>query len=119
MENTAPAVARPAVLSLTIKERAALYAAYMPFITQGAIFVPTQKSYTLGDDVVVILSLIDDPQRYPVAGKIVWIAPAGLATRTQGIGVQLPNDENGIKLKLKIEAMLGSAMASTRKTHTL
>lgn len=119
MENTTPAAVRTAVLSLNIKERAGLYASYMPFITHGAIFVPTQKNYTLGEEVVVILTLIDDPQRYPMTGKVVWIAPTGLATRTQGIGVQLPHDENGLKLKLKIEALLGSALASSRKTHTL
>ena len=33
--------ARPGVLSLNIRERAALYAAYMPFLRGGGIFIPT------------------------------------------------------------------------------
>lgn len=37
------AVARPSVLSLPIKEKAALYAAYMPYLTNGGIFVPTNR----------------------------------------------------------------------------
>jgi type IV pilus assembly protein PilZ len=118
-QQTTSGASRPSVLSLNIKERAGLYAAYMPFITQGGLFVPTQKSYNLGEEVVVILTLIDDPQRYPLTGKVVWVAPSGLATRAQGIGIQLPADEVGTKLKIKIEGLLGSAMASSRKTHTL
>jgi hypothetical protein len=38
--NGQSAGARPAVLSLSIKEKAALYAAYMPYLKNGGIFVP-------------------------------------------------------------------------------
>ena len=44
--GAAPAPAgspRPAVLSLAIKEKAALYAAYMPYLKHGGIFVPTTR----------------------------------------------------------------------------
>jgi type IV pilus assembly protein PilZ len=58
--NTVP-VARPTVLSLAIKEKAALYAAYMPFLKNGGMFVPTQKPYKLGDEIYLILALMDDP----------------------------------------------------------
>ena len=50
-----PAVARPSVLSLPIKEKAALYAAYMPFLSNGGIFVPTTKPYKIGDEIYLIL----------------------------------------------------------------
>ena len=59
--------ARPAVLSLSIKEKAALYAAYMPYLKSGGMFVPTTRPYELGDDVYLILTLLDDPTRIPVA----------------------------------------------------
>ena len=35
--------ARPGVLSLAIKEKAALYAAYMPWVVGGGLFVPTTR----------------------------------------------------------------------------
>ncbi len=38
-----PAAARPSVLSLNINSKSALYAAYMPFIKNGALFVPTAR----------------------------------------------------------------------------
>ncbi len=110
---------RPAVLSLSIKEKAALYAAYMPYLTTGGIFVPTSRSYQLGDEVYLILTLMDDPTKTPVAGKVVWISPSGGGSRQPGIGVQFPSDESGISARKKIEDVLGSALKSARPTHTI
>jgi type IV pilus assembly protein PilZ len=110
---------RPTVLSLVIKERAGLYAAYMPFIDGGGLFIPTQKEYAMGDMVYVILQLMDNPKRFSVSCKIVWLSPAGMSQKNQGIGVQIPYDETGNEMRLFIEKSLGSAMGSSRKTHTL
>ena len=85
------ATPRPSVIQLSIKEKAALYAAYIPAFNDGGIFIPTTRDYALGDDVYVLLSLPDDPQRYPVAGKVAWITPERAAGgRTQGVGVLSP-----------------------------
>lgn len=112
--------ARPAVLSLAIKEKAALYAAYMPFLKQGGIFVPTNKTYRMGDDIYLILTLMDDSGKYPVAGKVVWITPAAANNnKAQGIGVQFPADDSGQRVKMRIEEILGAAIGSSRATHTL
>jgi type IV pilus assembly protein PilZ len=115
----AAAGARPAVLSLAIKEKAALYAAYMPYLRNGGIFVPTTRAYQLGDEVYLILTLMDDPTKVPVAGKVVWISPAGGGARQPGIGVHFPADESGIAARKKIEDLLGSALKSARPTHTI
>jgi type IV pilus assembly protein PilZ len=111
---------RPSVLSLAIKEKAALYAAYMPYLKNGGIFVPTTKPYKLGDEIYLILALMDDPNKYPIAGKVVWITPAGANNnKAQGIGVHFPGDETGQRAKLRIEEILGAALRSSRATHTL
>jgi len=114
------AVARPGVLSLNIRENAALYAAYMPFLKGGGIFIPTSRPYSLGEEVFMLLSLMDDPNRIAVQGKVVWITPhGGQGNRTQGIGVQLTLDETGAAAKATIERILGEHMGSTRSTHTM
>ena len=78
------------------------------------------REYRLGDDVYVLLTLPDDVQRYPVAGKVAWVTPARAAgNRTQGIGVRFPADEKSRQLKLRIEEILGSALSSDRPTHTM
>lgn len=110
---------RPAVLSLAIKEKAALYAAYMPFLRNGGIFVPTNRPYQLGDEVYLILTLMDDPTKLPVAGKVVWISPAGAGGRQAGIGVHFPPDETGINARRRIEDLLGASLKSPRPTHTI
>jgi type IV pilus assembly protein PilZ len=115
-----PQAARPSVLSLAIKEKAALYAAYMPFLKHGGMFVPTVKPYKIGDEIYLILALMDDPNKYPIAGKVAWITPAGANNnKAQGIGVHFPGDETGLRAKLRIEEILGAALRSSRATHTL
>lgn len=114
------AAGRPAVLSLSIKEKAALYAAYMPYLKNGGIFVPTSRPYSIGDEVYLILTLLDDPTRIPVAGKVVWISPSGSgASKTPGIGVHFPADESGQTARKRIEDALGAALRSVRPTHTI
>ena len=105
---------------MVIKEKAALYAAYIPFFTEGGVFIPTSRDYKLGDDVYVLMTLPDDSQRYPVAGKVAWITPARAAgSRTQGVGIRFPADEKSRLLKLKIEEILGAHLASDRPTQTI
>ena len=43
------AAPRPGVIQLSFKEKGALYAAYMPFLDNGGLFVPTQRPAQLGD----------------------------------------------------------------------
>ncbi len=117
--NSASA-ARPSVVQLAIKEKAALYAAYIPLFKEGGMFIPTVRDYQLGDDIYVLLTLPDDIQRYPVAGKVAWVTPARAAgNRTQGVGVRFPSDEKSRLLKLKIEEILGAHLASERPTQTI
>ena len=120
MSNPSPTTPRPSVIQLAIKEKAALYAAYIPLFADGGVFIPTTRDYRLGDDVYVLLSLPDDPQRYPVAGKVAWVTPArAAANRTQGVGVRFPSDEKSKMLKVKIEDILGGHLASERPTQTI
>lgn len=112
--------ARPSVIQLAIKEKAALYAAYIPLFQEGGIFIPTAREYQLGADVYVLMTLPDDIQRYPIAGKVAWVTPARAAgNRTQGVGVRFPADEKSRALKLKIEEILGAHLASDRPTQTI
>ena len=60
---SAPKAPRQGILSLTIKDKAALYAAYMPFIRNGGLFIPTNKAYNLGDEVFMLLSLMEETER--------------------------------------------------------
>ena len=111
---------RPSVIQLVFREKGALYAAYVPILLDGGLFVPTTREYKLSEDIYLLLSLPDDPQRYPVAGKVSWITPANASGgRTQGVGVRFPNDEKTRLLKLKIEEILGTQLQSAKPTQTI
>lgn len=119
--STAPAPApgpRNGILSLTIKDKSVLYAAYMPFIKHGGMFIPTNKTYRLGDEVFMLLNLMDEPEKIPVAGKVIWVTPKGAqGNRAAGIGVQFSDQDN--TARSKIETYLAGALKSDRPTHTM
>jgi type IV pilus assembly protein PilZ len=111
---------RPGVLSLSIKEKSALFAAYMPFIKGGGLFIPTNKSYKMGEEVFMLLTLMEEAAKLPVSGKVVWVTPAGAhGGRTQGVGVQFAFNESGKAAQNKIEGLLGGSLKSVRPTHTM
>ena len=117
-----PALAgsRPSVIQLVFREKGALYAAYIPLMVDGGLFVPTTRDYRLGEDIYLLLSLPEDSQRYPVAGKVAWITPAKASGgRTQGVGVRFPSDEKTRVLRLRIEELLGTSISSSKPTQTL
>jgi len=111
---------RPSVIQLVFREKGALYAAYIPLLTDGGLFVPTTREYRLGEDIYLLLSLPDDPQRYPVAGKVAWLTPPNASGgRTQGVGVRFPADDKTRALKIKIEELLGTSISSSKPTQTI
>ena len=110
---------KPSVLSLAIKDKAALYSAYMPYVKSGGLFIPTNKSFNINEEVFMLLSLIDDPVKLKVVGKVIWLTPTTTANRPQGIGVQFSEKDGGLEVRNKIESLLGGALKSNRSTHTM
>ncbi len=110
---------RPSVLSLTIKDKSALHASYMPFIKGGGLFIPTNKQYKMGEEVFMLLTLLNEPEKLPVAGTVCWITPAGAqGGRAAGVGVKF-NEKDAGNARNKIEGLLGGALKSERPTHTM
>ena len=106
------------ILSLTIKDRTVLYAAYMPFLRNGCLFIPTNKRFALGEEVFVLLALMDEAEKIPINGTVVWVTPKGAqGNRQAGIGVQF--SEADFAAATKIEEHLGTGLASDRPTHTM
>ncbi len=109
---------RNGILSLAIKDKAALYAAYMPFVKGGGLFVSTSRQYNMGDEVFLLLTLMDEPEKIAVAAKVVWMTPEGAqGNRAAGIGVQFMDNEG--MAQSKIETHLAGSLQSDRVTHTM
>ena len=118
---TAESVAnRPGVFTLVIRSKSALYAAWIPLLKNGGIFLPSNRSHSLGEEVLVLLTLLDDANKIPLQGNVAWINPAHSAgNRPQGIGVQLHDSELTRELRKRVEALLAGALQSSRPTHTI
>ncbi len=87
---------KPGLLTLTIKDKSALYLAYMPFVKNGGLFIPTSSNYRLGDEVFMLLNLMGEDEKLPVAGRVIWMTPKGAqGKRTAGIGVQFSEQDRG------------------------
>jgi type IV pilus assembly protein PilZ len=110
---------RQGILSLAIKDKSTLYAAYMPFVVNGGLFIPTSRDYEMGQEVFMLLNLMEEPERLPIAGKIIWKTPVGSGSyRACGVGVQF-SDQDGGMARNKIENYLAGALTSDRSTHTM
>ena len=107
------------ILSFAIKDRNALYQSYMPFVKNGGLFIPTTKRYQLGDEIFLLLQLMEEPDRIPVAGRVIWVTPVGAeGNRTVGVGVQFNEQDKGVARR-KIEECLAGALKAERPTHTM
>lgn len=116
MAETTP---RQGIMSISIKDKNALYQAYMPFIINGGLFIPTDREYQMGQEVFMLLNLMEEPERIPIAGKVVWKTPSGSSGyRTSGIGIQFSDQDGGLA-RAKIENYLAGALGSDRSTHTM
>ena len=111
---------RPSVMQLNLKDRSSLFAAYISSFTDGGIFINTSREYALGDELYVLLTLPEDPQRHAIAGIVAWITPTNAQSgRSHGVGIRFPADQRGVEVKNKIEALLGPLLLSERVNQTI
>lgn len=107
------------VFFVNIKDKAGLYQSYMPFIEDGALFVHTDKAYQLGDEVFLLVKLMDEVEKYPIAGTVAWVTPkCAQGGRASGIGVKFIGEE-ALEVRNKIETYLAGALQSERHTDTM
>lgn len=101
------------------KDKNELYQHYMPYIENGGLFVATDKNFHLGEEVFLMVKLIDEPEKFTIAGKVIWITPtAAQGGKTPGVGVQFTSEESDEFRKI-IETYLAGALDSDRSTETI
>lgn len=96
-----------------------LYASYLPFIQNGAVFVESMSQQELGSQVFVAVTLPGSSDRMPLNGKVVWVNHRNQGNRPAGYAIQLGKDEAGLRIKNEIERLLAGQLDSDRPTFTL
>ena len=117
-EAGAVKTAKPKVMTVAISDEKALYLSYMPFLTNGGVFVPTDSAYAVGDPVFLILKLPDNDQ-HAIPGTVAWITPMGAQSgRTAGVGIHFDSPD-GEPARKRIEALLTGTLNSDRVTYSM
>ena len=120
MSETVAPIRKPDVISLNLRGKTALYSAWMPFLKGGGLFMESKREHKLGDEILIVLSFLDEPVKIPLSGTVSWINPAHAhGNRPQGVGIRLPDNPIGQELKKKIEGILAPVIKSERPTSTL
>ena len=110
---------RGGILTCHIEDIDKLYASYLSFVDNGALFVPTSRKQELGDEVFVAVTLPNSSERLPMNGKVVWINQKSQANRPAGFAVQIGTDVAGQRIRNEIERLLAGKIDSQLATYTM
>ena len=74
----------------------------MSFLQNGGLFVPTTRPYRLGDEVFLLLTLMDELEKLPVAARVFWITQGGSqGNRQADIGIEFSDEDVTINAKIE------------------
>lgn len=104
------------IIAVSIKDKTALHANYMPFIRGGALYAASDKGYKLGDEVVLSLKLLSEGKKFAVPGKVVWMSPSQ-GQGIEGVGVQFVGRTKEV-VRATIESILGDLAKKPSVYHT-
>lgn len=108
-----------AILTISFKDEDHLAQSYMPFVKNGGIFAATDKKYSLGDDLFMLITLPGVTAKMSIQGKVVWITPRNSSNKKPaGIGLQFSDQDNGETQK-KFETMVGTKHRTLASTLTI
>lgn len=106
------------IINFPIRDLISLQASYMSFVAGGGLFVSSNRTVKLGDEVFVVTSLPESSERIPLMGKVIWISQRATGGRPAGFGIQLQGEE-GLKFKTGAEKLLTGLINSEKPTFTL
>jgi len=108
-------------IPLKIKDIDLLYRSYMPFLKNGGLFIPTKKQFKMDQEIFIMLDLMNEIDKIPVVGRVVWITPERSQDNSQqGIGIHFnsPNEGGSAVIKERIESHLVD-VDITQMTYTM
>ncbi len=107
------------ILTCHIESIDTLYASYLSFVNNGALFVPSDQPQQLGNEVFIAITLPNSSERLPMNGKVVWINSKTQGGRPAGFAVQIGSDIAGQRIKNEVERLLAGKIDSLQSTYTM
>lgn len=107
--------------NVNILDKRELYRSYMPFIKTGGLYIPfnndiTSHKISLGQNIFIILTLLESSKKHPIPGKIVWIQRSGIY---KGFGFSFGDTTPAKLLKEQIENLILELTLKKEPTYTL
>lgn len=99
-------------LQHTFPDLPSLKRAFMPFVVEGGIFIPTQNNYQLGDFIQATITLPESKHDYIFTGEVIWISSK--SNSHTGVGITCNGDE-GRALRKAITEMLSELKGDDRE----
>lgn len=106
------------IIQANLPDKDSLQASYMPYVLGGGLFVPSQQHVNLGQELLVIASLPNMSQKFPVTGKVIWISPKRHGMKPQGFAIQL-SGEKGVAFRNEAERLLAGSFNAEKPTFTM
>ena len=106
------------IIQANIPDIETLFASYMPFVAGGGLFIPSNQTVKLGDEVFVLTTLPEQSQKIPLTGKVIWISQKQNGIKLQGFGMQL-SGEKGVYYKSEVEKVLAGLKSEGRSSYTM
>ena len=106
------------IIQVNIPDIETLFASYMPFVAGGGLFIPSNQSVRLGDEVFVLATLPEQSQKIPLTGKVVWVSQKQNGIKPQGFGIQL-SGEKGVFFKNEAERLVAGLKSTGRRSYTM
>jgi len=98
------------ILNYVVNDPVELNLSFMPFINNGGLFIPTPKSFSLGDRVLIDLQLPGKKDSIKIEGKVVMVIPQNALHHVlPGVGLQFIG-ANAPAIRTEIESHLDKSM---------
>jgi type IV pilus assembly protein PilZ len=106
------------IIQANIPDVDTLFACYMPYVSGGGLFVPSNQPVKMGEEVFILATLPEQTQKVPLTGKVIWISHKQNGVKPQGFGIQL-SGEKGVYFRSETERLLTGLKTEGRRSYTM
>ena len=108
------------MVQVALADRTSIYNSYMSFLTHGGVFIASDDTFTIGDEVLLVLEVGEAADRFPLKTTVCWINPVrGSTTRPRGVGLAFDNGDTAKQARHYIENSRSGLLDLPRPTYTI
>ncbi len=107
------------MMTLKLKDRTTLYNSYMGCFKNGGVFVPTDEAIEMGEEVLLVLEVMENVDKFPLKTLVAWKTPSARPNHPKGVGLAFPDSDVAKRAKAIIENNLAGLLDHPRPTYTI